>query len=128
MASLSTSMHLVQDYISHFAAANNDPFDIEYADVLAPYKIGVAAPTNAPIPADVSRQNYSASGNVSITFMLWLATLGLAVNVYLGRIVLLHSVYQFMIRMGCPATKCDSKAFASMGNVVTGTVALYNWT
>ena len=44
-----------------------------------------------------------------------------------GRIVLLHSVSQFVNRRGRPATKWDSKAFASTGDVIAGTVPLANW-
>ena len=56
MRSLPASVPLVQDYISHFAAAQNDPFDSNYAAVLAPYKIDVVTPTNAPVPSDIYRQ------------------------------------------------------------------------
>ena len=43
------------------------------------------------------------------------------------RIVMIHSVYQFAIQLGQPATKWDLKVFASTGDVVADTVALANW-
>ena len=59
--------------------------------------------------------------------MLWLSSPGIAIYVYPVRIVLMQSVSQFTIRLGLPATKWYSKAFASMGNVVSSTITLANW-
>ena len=42
------------DYMSHYAAANNDPLGGDYKAALAPYLIDIVAPTNAPVPADVT--------------------------------------------------------------------------
>ena len=105
MAYLPVSVPLVQDYMSNFAAAKNDLFGGNYAAALASYMIDMAAPINAPVPADVSSQIYSASGDAQTTFLLWILTPRYASDMDSGCIVLLHSVFQFAIRLGRPKTK-----------------------
>ena len=39
----------------------------------------------------------------------------------------MHSVSQFLIRMGTPVTKWDSEVFSSTGYMVAVYVALANW-
>ena len=126
MASPPAPVILVRYYMYHYATSNNYPFGGNYKTTLAPYLIGVVSPTNALGPADVTQQIYAASGDALTAFLLWMATPGMNVNVDLGRIVLLHSVYQLASHMGRPATKWESKAFAATGDVVAGTVALAN--
>ena len=70
MASLPESVTLVQDYMYHLAAVNNDPFGSNYADALAPYVIDVTATTNALVPDNVSWQIYSASDDAQTAFLL----------------------------------------------------------
>ena len=74
MASPPAPVPLVRDYMPHFSAANNDPFDSNYKADLAPYLIDVAAPRNAPGLANSDRQIYTASGDTLTAFLLWLAT------------------------------------------------------
>ena len=99
------SVILVRDYMSHFAAAENEPFNDNYAAAVAPFVIDVSVPTAALVPDDVSWKIYSVSGDVPTAFLLWLATPGVAANVEPVCIVLLHSFYQFVSRMGRPSTK-----------------------
>ena len=89
----------------HFTAAKKYPNDGNYKYALSPYLIDVAAPTNAPGPATVARQIYVTFGDAQTDFLLWLATTGLNSENYPGRIVMLHSVSQFVIRLGRLATK-----------------------
>ena len=44
----------VWGYMSHYVAANNNPFGGDYKAALAPYLIDVWETTNAPGPADVA--------------------------------------------------------------------------
>ena len=88
--------------------ANNYLFDSDCTAALAPYDIYTAAPTNALVPDESSQQIYSASGDAPTDFLLWLATPGIASDVDLGCIDLMHLVSQFAIRLGRPATKCNS--------------------
>ena len=69
MASLSAYMPPVRDYMSHFAAAKNDPFGSNYAAALAPYEIEMAAPTNSLVQVDISWQIYTANGDASTAFL-----------------------------------------------------------
>ena len=80
MASPPASVTLVRDYVYHFAAADNEPFNGDYAASVAPYVIDVAAPTAALVPANVSWKIYSASGDTPTDFLLWLATSGVEAN------------------------------------------------
>ena len=91
-----------------------------------PYLADVAAPTNTPGTVNVSCQIYAVSSDTPTAFLLWLATPGLTDHKELGRIVLLHSIYKSASRLGRPVTKRDTKAFAAMGDVVAGLVALAN--
>ena len=120
-------MPLVRDYMSHFDASENDPFNGDYKEILAAYLIDVAAPKNALGPADVARQIYAASGVALTALLFWLTTPGLNPDEDPGRIVLLHSISQLSIRMGRPAKKWDSKEFPPTGDVVADTVSLANW-
>ena len=86
----------------------------------------MAEPTSALAPDEISRKVYSARGNTPTAFLLWLATPGVIANVYPGRILLLNYVSQFASRMGRPVTKWDLKAFVSTGDMVAGSVYLYN--
>ena len=72
MAFLPAPVPQVRDYMSHFAAAKNDPFDGNYKSSLAPYLIDVTAPTNAPVPDNAAQQIYSASGDAPTDFLLWM--------------------------------------------------------
>ena len=92
MAYLPEIVPLVRDYMSHFAAADNDPFYGKYKADLAPYLIDVVAPTNALAPAGVNQQIYAASGNSQTAFLLWLTNHGLNTDKESSRIVLLHSI------------------------------------
>ena len=82
----------VQDYMSYFTAAKKYPFNGNYVITLAPYIMGVAAPTDVPDLTDVSQKNYSESGDALTDVLLWIATPGVADHVDTIRIVLLHSV------------------------------------
>ena len=98
-------MPLVQNYTYHYNAANNEPIDGNYKAALATYLIDVAAPTNALVPYDISRQIHAASGDLQTAFLLWLSTPGMDDDVELGCIVLLNSISDFARRTGLPATK-----------------------
>ena len=56
MVSLSVPAPPLRDYMSYFAADENVPFNSNYASILAPYIIDVAAPTAASVMADISRK------------------------------------------------------------------------
>ena len=127
MASLPEPVPHVEDYMSYFTAAKNDPFSGNYLATLAPYVIEVAAPTDALVLAGVSRKFYILNGNAPTAFLLWLSTQGFESRVDPSHIFLLHSVSKFLIRLGRPATKWDSKAFAYTRCMVAGSIALSNW-
>ena len=105
MDSPSESVPMLRDYMSHFSATENDPFVGNYAAVRVPYEIDVLVPSNAPVPADVSRKIYSTRGDAPTAFLLWMKIPSMAANVEPGRIVLLHSVSQFASRLGHPTKK-----------------------
>ena len=64
----------VRDYMSLYAAADNDPFGGNHKATLVTYLIDAAAPTNAPGLANITLQIYTASGDAPNAFLLWLAT------------------------------------------------------
>ena len=72
--------------MSHYAAAENYPFDGDYRAALLPYLADVAAPTNTPGTVNVSWQIYAASSDAQTAFLLWLATPELTDNKGSGRI------------------------------------------
>ena len=116
----------MRDYMSHYSTSKNNSFDEDYKADLAPNLIDVDSPTNTPGPADIYRQIYFASRDALTAFLLWLATSRLTAEEDYVRIVLLHSIYQFVSHLGGPATKWDSKVFSATVDVVAGTVALSN--
>ena len=87
----------------------------------------MAAPTNALVQAGVYWKIYYANRNVSTTFLLLMATLGISTNVHPNHIVMLHFVYQLTSQLERRATKWDSKAFSITEDVVSDTVDLNNW-
>ena len=53
MASLPAPSPPVMDYMSHYVASENDPFDGDYRAALLTYLIDVVVPTNILGPTDV---------------------------------------------------------------------------
>ena len=93
-------MPLVQDYISHFTAPDNYPFKSDYTAALALYLIEVTMPTSAPDTSDIFRIIYSTIDDAPIASLLWMTMTWVYSEMDPVCIVLIHSVSQFVIRLG----------------------------
>ena len=112
-------------YREYFARDETNPFTDDYVSILSPYAVNPTNTTASPEPRQISWQLYAAAHEGDLTaFLLWTGTPGVIAADDPGRIHLLHSVSQYVPRLGQPPTAWDDQAFASIGDVLYGNVSM----
>ena len=86
-------MPTISTYRAYFSSPETNPFSGEYQVVLEPYLIDPMNAAAVQTPASVFQKIYAASQQGDpTTFLLYLATPGLAIDRDSGRVSLLHFI------------------------------------
>ena len=107
-----------QSYCHYFAQPQHDPFNGDYTEVLAPYRIPLA---NQDVPTPITVQTLSlncASQNVLTAFLLQHDDELLHVYLQLAK---------FHTRMGLPATQWDKQMYCQRGELYQNQAQLVMW-
>ena len=111
-------------YRYYFARADTNTFRGNYAVVLATYVIDPDNAANDAAPANVVRLIYAVAQEGVPTVLLQCHQGARRRGV---QIALLHSVSNYVPRMGLPASPWDNRSFASKGDITCETIACANW-